>query len=118
LHDLNACDRTVADLHSFLTSNLVEVGGEWSAWAPAAFQGRAPTEKNVGWAPHLVWILSKTENPHEPCENETKNRRLSSPWLGHYTNYNLSLSQRVHFKTRRHILQYCVISVGSSRGTL
>jgi len=48
---MNAFDRMVADLHSFLNSNLGEVGVSGQLGPPAAFRERAPTEKNVGWAP-------------------------------------------------------------------
>jgi hypothetical protein len=70
----------VADLHSFLTSNLGDVGVEWSAWAPGRFSRNSPkrvSKQNFWWVPHLVWILLKTENPLD--QRRTKPGTLAYP---------------------------------------
>jgi len=73
---MNASDRTVADPHSFITSNLGEVGVSGQLGSPGRFSRKSPKriEHWVG-PPHLVWIHSRTEKPLD--QPRTKPRTLT-----------------------------------------
>jgi len=72
---MKAFDRTVADLHSVLNSNLGEVGVSGQLGTPAAFRGRSPIEKNARWAPTPG--LGHFENWKNPSTTRERNQEPS-----------------------------------------
>jgi hypothetical protein len=57
---------------------------ECLALSHGRFSSAMLIQYEAGWAPELVWTLWKIENS-SPFRESNKIRRLSSPWLSHYT---------------------------------
>jgi len=99
LHDLNACDRTVADLHSFLSSNLVEVGVSGQPGPRPLFK-EEPQQKRTLGGPQ-TWSGSF--------------RKLKTPWTMRERYQERSLIQPV--ARPLHELQFVIISTSALQNT-